>query len=155
MNYFSAFISGLVEGEGCFCVSFSQRKKMTLGIEVRPSFSISQNKRNLVLLQKINTFFGCGAIRLSKRDRTYKYEVRSVENLVKIIIPHFESNPLCGIKQNEFLRFKEIIKIIHRNHHLNPNGMKQIIHLAYQLNESGKRKFNQMELLRLLDKMMI
>jgi hypothetical protein len=35
------FVSGLTEGEGCFCVSFALRAKPRQGSKVRPSFSLS------------------------------------------------------------------------------------------------------------------
>ncbi len=143
-----SFISGFTEGEGCFCISFSRRAKMNTGIEVRPSFSISQNKRNLELLKKINHFFRCGAIRFSRRDQNYKFEVRSIKDLVKIIIPFFEKNPLMGIKKNDFQNFKLVCEMIKRNEHRNKEKMIELINYAYQINYSGKRKYNKEELLR-------
>ena len=47
------FVSGLIEGEGCFSVSFTLRKRLRVGIETRPSFSISLNQRDLNLLKQI------------------------------------------------------------------------------------------------------
>ena len=41
----SSYISGYVDGEGCFTVSFSPRSKLRVGWEVRPSFSVSQNSK--------------------------------------------------------------------------------------------------------------
>src|SRR5690349_8682325 len=41
----NSYISGFVDGEGCFCVSFQPRKRHRFGWEVRPSFSVSQNAR--------------------------------------------------------------------------------------------------------------
>jgi hypothetical protein len=34
------YVTGLVDGEGCFSVSFTLRKRLKIGIETRPSFSI-------------------------------------------------------------------------------------------------------------------
>ena len=76
------FVSGLTEGEGCFCISFAVRSKLRTGLEVRPSFSLSLNERDLELLKDLQTFFGCGWIRESKADRTFKHEARSVQDLV-------------------------------------------------------------------------
>jgi hypothetical protein len=42
-EFLSAYISGYVDGEGCFTVSISPRAKLVAGWEVRPSFSVSQN----------------------------------------------------------------------------------------------------------------
>lgn len=143
-----SYISGFTEGEGCFCVSFSRRAKLNTGIEVRPSFSISQNKRNLELLKKINKFFRCGAIRFSRRDQNYKFEVRSIKDLTNIMIPFFEKNPLIGVKKNDFQNFKLVCEMIKRNEHRNKKKMVELINYAYQINCSGKRKYNKEKLLK-------
>ena len=145
-----SYITGFVDGEGCFAVSFSRRAKFKLGIEVRPSFSISQNKRSLNVLGEIRDFFKCGSIRFSKSDQTYKYEVRSVSEIVKKIIPHFEKFPLKTSKRSDFKVFKEICALIVQNKHKNKEFLAKIIELAYQMNWSGKRKFAKSDLLRLL-----
>ena len=42
-EFLSAYISGYVDGEGCFTVSIAPRAKLLAGWEVRPSLSVSQN----------------------------------------------------------------------------------------------------------------
>ena len=74
------FVTGLTEGEGCFCVSLARRAKMRTGLEVRPSFSLSLNEKDVELLLDLQTFFGCGWIWESKSDRTFKYEARAVND---------------------------------------------------------------------------
>lgn len=145
---FNSFVSGFTEGEGCFCVCFNKRAKMKTNIEVRPSFSISQNKRNLELLKLINQHFKCGSIRFSKSDQNYKFEIRSIKELVRIIIPFFEKYPLQGIKRDDFEKFKEVCVLIHQNQHLSSDCLRKIIELSYQINYSGKRKYNKEELLK-------
>ena len=68
------FVSGLTEGEGCFCISLALRSKLRTGVEVRPSFSLSLNEKDLELLRDLQAFFGCGWIRESK-DRSH-FQVR-------------------------------------------------------------------------------
>ena len=145
---FNSFISGFVEGEGCFCTSFNRRAKMKTGVEIRPSFSISQNKRNLPLFKLIHEHFGCGGIRFSKKDQSFKYEIRSIKEIAKVIIPFFDKNPLMGIKKDDFVKFKEICLMIYQNEHLNPGNLNKIIDLAYSMNYSGKRKYKKEELLK-------
>src|SRR5882757_10267795 len=41
------FVTGLTDGEGCFCVSLAIRAKLRTGLEVRPSFSLSLNEKDL------------------------------------------------------------------------------------------------------------
>ena len=105
---FASYITGFVDGEGTFSVSFNYRAKLNTNVEVRPSFSISQHKRNLEILKRIRDYFGVGSIRFSKRDQNYKYEVRSLNDLLKKVIPHFEEFPLRTTKQKDFKLFREI-----------------------------------------------
>jgi hypothetical protein len=49
----NSYISGFVDGEGCFCVSFQPSKRHRFGWEVRPSFSVSQNADRAELLKTI------------------------------------------------------------------------------------------------------
>lgn len=144
----AAYISGFSDGEGCFMVSFNKRAKMRTGIEVRPSFSISQNKRSLEAMKTIHAYFGCGAIRFSKSDQTYKYEVRSINDLTERIIPHFKKYPLLTDKSNDFVIFSEICHLVRRSHHLNTEVLESIIKQAYQMNKSGKRRFELADLLK-------
>ena len=60
------YVTGLTDGEGCFCVSLAIRAKLRTGLEVRPSFSLSLNEKDLGLLEGLQAFFGCGWIRESK-----------------------------------------------------------------------------------------
>ena len=65
------YITGFVDGEGCFHISFSKRNKLKTKIEVRPGFSISQHRRSKSIIEQIKVYFGCGGIRLNKFDQTY------------------------------------------------------------------------------------
>ena len=147
---FSWYITGFVDGEGCFSISFNRRAKLKTGIEVRPSFSIAQNKRSLQVLKDIHTYFGCGAIRFSKRDQMYKYEVRSIGDLKKRIIPHFQKFPLRTSKANDFSIFVEVCDFIHKSQHLNLIYLEQIIQKSYLMNEAGSRRYTQEDLLKIL-----
>ena len=145
------YITGLTEGEGCFSVSFTKRAKLSVGIETRPSFSISLSKRDLELIKMIHSFFRCGAIRFSRGDRVYKFETRSISDIVKKVIPHFEKYPLSGAKREDFEKYREICIMVHRNLHLNRDSLAEIIDKAYRMNPSGKRKYSQEELLTVLN----
>jgi hypothetical protein len=149
------YITGLIEGEGCFSVSFNLRKRIKLGIETRPSFSIALNQRDLNLIKQVHTYFSCGAVRYSRSDRTYKYEVRSISDLAEKIIPHFRKYPLQGSKANDFEKFVEICRCIRSNLHLNKKHLVEIIKMAYKMNPSGKRKYEKNDLLRKLGEIMV
>ncbi|BAU23500.1 endonuclease [Caldimicrobium thiodismutans] len=144
------YVTGLCEGEASFSVSFNLRNKLNVGIETKPSFSITLNRRDLELIKEIYKFFGCGGIRYSRPDRCYKYEVRSVNDLVEKIIPHFEEYPLQGAKKRDFELFKKICLMVRANLHLSFKYLPEIIDFAYQMNESGRRRYTKEDLLRVL-----
>ena len=143
------YISGLVEGEGCFCVSFAVRPKLKVGLEARPSFSLSLNERDRELLRGLQAYFGCCGIRESRSDRTFKYEARSVPELTEHILPHFEAYPLVGAKAHSFAGFAKVCRMIGQGDHLRRDGMAEIVQLAYEMN-LGKRRHSARELLRVL-----
>jgi hypothetical protein len=144
------YVTGLTEGEGCFCVAFAFRPRRKLGLDALPSFSLSLNERDRYLLWELQAFFGCGGIRESRSDRTFKYESRSVLDLTDFVIPHFEAYPLRGAKRRSFGGFAEVCEMMRQGHHLRPDGMAEIVAIAYGMNP-GKRRYSASTLLRMLD----
>jgi hypothetical protein len=148
------FVTGLTEGEGCFCISFAIRAKLRAGLEVRPSFSLSLNQRDLSLLEDLQSFFGCGWIRESKGDRTFKYEARSIGDLLGVILPHFERFPLRGCKAKSCAGFSLVCQMIEQGDHLQRDGLREIVDVVYQIN-LGKRRHSRATLLRVLDEVKV
>jgi hypothetical protein len=103
-----SYISGYVDGEGCFTVSISPRPSILVGWEVRPSLSVSQNGDRSEVLLEIQRYFDCGTLRPDRSDRTLKWEVRSLPLLVARIIPHFEQYPVLSGKRKDFELFADI-----------------------------------------------
>ena len=147
---FAWYIVGFVDGEGTFNVSFSQRSKLKTNLEIKPSFSVSQHKRNLEILQKIRDYFRVGNIRFSKRDQNFKYEVRSLKDLNQKIVPFFKNHHLKTTKAKDFEIFSDICHSMAISHHLNSDYLRQMIEKAYKMNSGGKRKYTQIELLKFL-----
>jgi hypothetical protein len=144
------YISGYVDGEGCFTVTFNKRSKAKIGWELRPSFSVSQNEDKRQVLDIIREYFGCGYIRRDYADKTVKFEIRDHKDLVEKVIPHFEKFPLLSKKQKDFELFRQVCEIIHKGQHLSKEGFTEIINLAYTMNGSGKRKRTKEEIIKSL-----
>ena len=145
-----SYISGFVDGEGCFCVSFQPGDRHRFGWEVRPSFSVSQNAERAELLYVIQDKWGCGFIRPDRSDKTLKFEVRNIGNLVAHVLPHFRKFPLMSSKQADFERFARICELVSSGKHLELAGFEQIVRLAMEMNPSGKRKYFGSEILNSL-----
>jgi hypothetical protein len=126
---------------------------MKLKVEIRPSFSISEScKRGSPFrgVDRVQEFFGCGSIRYSRRDGTYKYEVRSLKELCEKVIPHFDQYPLETVKGMDFLQFRKISLLMREGKHLHRETLLEILDLAFVMNPSGKRRYDKESLLKFL-----
>jgi hypothetical protein len=149
-EFLSAYISGYVDGEGCFTVSISPRAKLLAGWEVRPSLSVSQNGDRAEVLHVIEAYFGCGSIRPDRSDKTLKWETRRLEDILGRVIPHFEANPLLSSKRYDFERFASVCHLMADGAHLSRDGLIEIVELARVMNPSGCRRYDPEALLATL-----
>ncbi len=146
-EFLPAYISGYVDGEGCFTVSISPRASLRMGWEVRPSFSVSQNGDRAEVLYALVGHFGCGSIRPDRSDRTLKWEARRLEDLLDRVIPHFEMFPLLSGKRLDFERFAGVCRLMAVGAHRNRAGLMDIVELARVMNPSGKRRYDAEDVL--------
>lgn len=146
----ASYISGYVDGEGCFCVSFQPSRRHRFGWEVRPSFSVSQNADRAELLYRIRETWRCGSIRPDRSDNTLKYEVRNIRELVENVLPHFLVFPLASSKQTDVEKFSEVCKLMYQQRHLEREGLAEIVRIAMTMNPSGKRKYSERDILNSL-----
>ena len=140
------YLSGYADGEGCFTVTFNRSERHKFCWDIRPSFSVSQNADRAEVLEIFRRTFGCGSIRPDRSDRTLKYEVRSVQELVSQVLPHFEQFPLLSSKQKDFERFAAIVQLMHRGEHLSSEGFAQIVKIAEDLNSASKKRYQRSEI---------
>jgi hypothetical protein len=70
-----------------------KRAKYKTGWILIPVFTLNLHSRDTAtaLLQRIQTFFGgIGKITIIEKDNSAYFSVKSVKDLIKVIIPHFE-----------------------------------------------------------------
>jgi len=91
--------------------------------------------------------WGCGFIRPDRSDKTLKFEVRNVRDLVQKVLPHFRNYPLLSAKQQDVERFGRICELVLQNQHLEREGFAEIVRIAMGMNPSGKRKYSGSEIL--------
>jgi len=144
------YLSGYADGEGCFCVSFSPRRTLKIGVEVRPSFSVSQNGYRSEVLTIFKNLLGCGTIRPDRSDKTYKFEVRSLDDLLTRVIPFFLKFPLQSSKRSEFLTFSCICELMSKKSHTTSDGLKEIVELAVLMNGSDFRRYHMGRVLQFM-----
>ena len=144
-NEVHAYLTGYVDGEGCFCVSVNRSRRHRFGWEIRPSFSVSQNRDRAEVLRIFQQQFQCGTIRPDRSDHTLKYEVRSVRDLRERVIPHFQRYPLLSSKRDVYQAFAHVCALMAQGAHLNLTGLQTILQLASGIN-AGKKKFPRLEI---------
>ena len=142
------YVSGFVDGEGCFSVLFSKNAKFKLKIEVRPSFSVDQGKSSRDLIKNIASFFGTPNEKMRPYENMLKYETRSLSHILNKVIPHFETYPLYSNKQKDFKCFAIICQLMEKKKHLEKVYLIEIIKLAYSMNldsSSNSRREQSLE----------
>ena len=155
------WLASFINGKACFLINLNLRAKMNHGIETWPSFLISQKKDfenvNYTTLLRIMDLFRGGSVKFSRTNQTWKYETRSIDHIVRRVVPYFERNQhqLETSKRDDFLKFKRICLLINSKHHLSTSGIREIIETSFLMNFTGKKKISRKFLLRLLDKVKI
>ena len=142
------WITGFVDGEGCFSVSIfrNSKSKIKIGWQIFPEFVVSQGEKSKKSLELIRRYFNCGYIIRNKRKDNHhedmlKYCVRSLTDLREKIIPFFESNKLQTYKYKDFQIFKRIVEIIYKKKHLSEKGLQKIAKLISLMNRKRYPKF--------------
>jgi len=149
------YLAGFTDGEGCFYVGVHPTTNVALGLQVIPEFHVSQNGERISVLQLFVEVLGCGAIKknasASSRDKTYVLVVKRHRDLYERVIPFFERFPLRSEKQQEFLKFAQVVEMMHRKEHLTINGLKLISEIAFSMNGAKFRKHHLTNLLQSLE----
>jgi len=100
------WIRGFIDAEGCFYVGVSPNKTSRLGYRVITSFSVIQTAVERPVLVALQYFFGgIGSIVSRKSGRgkpTFEYRVVGIQDLLTVIIPFFQANPLLTTKKLNF-----------------------------------------------------
>ena len=135
------YITGFVDGEGCFSLSIYKQGKNLTGWQVKPIFSISLHNKDIKLLEAIQRTFKTGKIYKHGVD-SMQYRVSSLKNL-QIITDHFDSYPLITQKSADYLLFKQAIAIIKNKEHLSIEGLLKLVGIKATLNWGLSDKFKE------------
>src|SRR5918999_3434705 len=114
------YVAGFIDGEGCFCISIhphpsvARPERWLLG----HSFQAYQHRDNVEILEQLRDFFGCGKISAKgPKSSVMTYSVYRRVDLVTRIIPFFDARPLISRKQEDFLKFREVVLAVNRKEH--------------------------------------
>jgi hypothetical protein len=138
MNLDAGWVTGFVDGEGCFHVGINAHPEMKVGRQVLPEFTVVQHKRDVQVLHALKAYFGCGVVRQNHGDRM-AYRVRGHEHLLQRIVPFFMKHPLKTKKNIDFMKFRDVLLMMERGEHLTPEGIDKICTIASRMNRGQPR----------------
>ena len=139
MKFEAGWVTGFVDGEGCFHVGIAKHPEVAVGYQVLPEFTVVQHERDVQLLHALKAFFGCGVVRRNHGDRM-AYRVRGKDHLLQYIVPFFLKHPLKSKKHLDFLKFRQVLLMMEAGEHLNAAGVVEIRELAAQMNRGRLRE---------------
>ncbi len=143
------FISGFVDGEGSFSVSFTRQpsKSYKKGWKwiINPLFQVYQHEDNIWFLEFIkNEVFKTGRLhRKSSPNQVFTFSIENRTTLFERVVPFFRKYRLAT-KDDDFQKFARIVEKIYNKEHLYEHGFKDIVNIAFTMNKHGKqRKFSK------------
>ena len=113
-------------------MSIFKSKTAAIGWTIEPCFIITLHKKDIELLNKIQSFFEVGTVSTAG-DKFALYRVRSRNSLL-VIISHFNKYPLQTTKVNNFILFCNILNLMGKKYHVDIEGFLNIASLINKLN---------------------
>ena len=91
------FLTGFIDGDGSFNILVFKDIRGKLLCKVQPLFTIGLHKKDLPLLLMIKKYFGgIGKIYTRKADETVHYNINSLKDILKYVIPRLTPSFLRG-----------------------------------------------------------
>ena len=135
----SRWVSGFVDGEGCFHVSINKIPKMSIGWQVLPEFRIVQHQRDESVLKELQQFFGAGKV-VTNHGARKELRIRKLNDLRNVVL-FFKQHPLRTKKKKNFEIFAKILALMEHKKHLTVEGLTDIANLCWSMNRKIKPRF--------------
>ena len=145
MKLHPKYVSGLVDGEGCFCINISKHKTKKLGLDPRLMFEIEMIIEDKPLLERLQETLDCGHIYILSYEKYnwrphVKFAVKNHEDIFKKVIPFFRKNQLQSKKKKDFEYFCQASEIFRNKEHLTEKGLEELRFIQSQMNLRSKLK---------------
>src|SRR3990167_8931858 len=149
-KYLNYFYCRFLDGESSFSVAMTRQKYPSLSKGWRwilnPVFQVYQHENNIdILLILRDKVFKTG--RLHRKTSPYNVFTYSVENnktLHEKIVPFFNKYQLAT-KTEDFKKFSNIVDMMDKKIHLDIEGFKRIVEIAFTMNAQGKNRKHSKE----------
>ena len=93
------------------------------------------HEKDRALIEKIKKFFGgIGYISKPNNSLMVEFRVSTPNDIVNIIISHFDNYPLITKKHSDYVLFKQIILLMLNKEHNTLEGIQKIVNIKASLN---------------------
>jgi len=123
------WLSGFVDGEGCFHVS--QRKSGQIQLE----FRLSQRDRDLYLLSYLIGYINSGYIKRDTRNSVIYFTITKFADIIDKLIPLFDAYPIQGSKLLDYICFRKVAMLMKDKAHLTKEGADKIRDIKKSMNK--------------------
>jgi NADH:ubiquinone oxidoreductase subunit K len=129
------FITGLFDAEGSFVITILKNPGLKQGWRIQARIQIKMHEKDRALIQSIQDFFGnIGYVSKPNNTSMVEFRVSTIQEIVEVIIPHFDSYPLITKKYLDFLLFKQIVLKLKNKEHNTYEGIQEIVNIRASLN---------------------
>lgn len=146
-NLSDEFISGIIDGDGSFFISFQKDGNIKTG------FNITNEPDSRPLLEKIKAQLqNIGSIQEGSKNELV-YTVNGINQINEVLIPFIDRSPIFSERALHYLNFKSVSLLLKRENPLSLQSKLEIVELAYDMNKKGKRRsLSKLEYIEILKK---
>ena len=139
-EHFKYYLTGFIDGEGCFSIALKNQKSAKLNWVLDPVFHVTQHIDNKKILYDLQRLFKCGiVIKKYGQPNTMQFIVQSRKELIEQIIPFFKKYQLIT-KKKDFEIFAEVVEALDQHKHKDVNEFKKLLKKVFQMNGKGKQR---------------
>jgi hypothetical protein len=138
------YVSGFIDGEGCFTIVIAKHKTKKLGLDARLHFQIEVRADDKSILEEIQETIGCGRIYDLSYERYgwnphAELKVSSFDDITGKLIPFLKRYPLRAKKRFSYQYFLQAVQIFERKEHLTLEGIEKLRAIRSRMNRYSKK----------------
>lgn len=126
------WITGFVDGEGCFNINIVKNKNYKTGFSVEVRFSIGLRAEDKPILELIKNKLNVGSV-IKQGSQFFKFRLSSVKDL-EVLINHLDKYPPLTKKYADYILWKKVFNIVKKKEHLTIEGLKKIVEIKASIN---------------------
>nr|YP_009568431.1 LAGLIDADG endonuclease [Drechslerella brochopaga]QBL02513.1 LAGLIDADG endonuclease [Drechslerella brochopaga] len=127
------FVTGFSDAECSFIIRIRKNLKYKTDWSIELRFQIGLHKKDKLLLEKLQSYFGVGLIKIQTKD-SLQFIVQSIKDL-EIIINHFDKYPLITQKSSDYLLFRQAFQLVKNKKHLDKEGIQNLVAIKAVFNK--------------------